>query len=122
MTTVNPTFKSLRANNIHLTCKGLCSANNTVAPISENLFADLRKVTDHHGVLEFEHIKADQVKDSPCPKVAFKFEETSVTGNVNGLPFSQLEKAVLKVTGDQEVTGLTHFLLFTFVKVTFDNF
>lgn len=105
ITTVDPTFRSLRANKISLTCTGTCSANNTLAPISDDLFTSLRKVTDENGVMEFEHIKTQEVKNSPCPKVAFNFEKTFVTGNINGIPFSQLEKKVLKVSGDQDVTG-----------------
>lgn len=79
--------------------------NNLSTAIKSKVFDKLAKPDIREQNLTFENVKVRLTGKLPCPKPAISLKNVIVSENVNGMAFESLGEDLLRVTGDQEVTG-----------------
>ncbi|XP_046623838.1 uncharacterized protein LOC124306826 isoform X1 [Neodiprion virginianus] len=101
----NPKINTLYASKVHGQCTLGCRINRLSTAVKSELLKNLAKPNVIDQVLVFENVKAQLTGTLPCPKSAVLLKSVTVSNRINGITFASLQNDLLKVSGDQEVTG-----------------
>lgn len=107
----NTHFNTVQGRTVRVNCTKQCNASKLMTSMKCNIFSNLRKIYDKTQTLSFEHVKVDELEGFACPVAGIKLKEVKVNGSINGISLEDLQKNVLKTSGDQIVTGNNLFCI-----------
>ena len=101
----NLTLTSFHAKKIRVNCKPKCKVSRLNVNGNPGLLSKLKKKSDQNQTLTLKAASIKEIKNWKCPLVSLPIEDVVVGESINGISLDDLQKNVLKVIGDQEVSG-----------------
>ncbi|XP_046748756.1 uncharacterized protein LOC124412700 [Diprion similis] len=101
----NPKVTTLYASKVLGQCTLECKINRMSTAVKSELLNNLAKPNAIDQILVFENVKAQLTGTLPCPKSAVLLKSVIVKNRINGITSASLQKDLLKVSGEQEITG-----------------
>ncbi|XP_076683687.1 uncharacterized protein LOC143376839 isoform X2 [Andrena cerasifolii] len=101
----NLTLTSFHAKKIRVNCKPKCKVSRLNVKGNPSLLSKLKKKSDQNQNLTFKAASINELKNWKCPLVSLPIEDIIVGESINGISLDDLQRNVLKVIGNQEVSG-----------------
>ncbi|XP_072746368.1 uncharacterized protein [Anoplolepis gracilipes] len=98
----------LYGKKITVKCKSSCHIHHIIT--DDKIIKPTAKYSDAaNQTLEFAKIRVQTINNWKCPVPNFKIDDISVKESINGILMQDLQEKTLKISGDQEVSGIHTF-------------
>ncbi|CAK9818076.1 hypothetical protein ANTPLA_LOCUS9619 [Anthophora plagiata] len=101
----NLTLKSLHIKRIQVKCKTRCQINRMNIRGNAVLLSKLTMPNNTNEKSSYKKLKVQKIKNWKCPFLSLPIEDITIDKSINRISLSHLQNNVLKVTGNQEVSG-----------------
>lgn len=111
----NLTLTSLHAKKSKIKCKTVCKVNRLNVQENSHLFSKLKKRNNVNQAKIFRALSMKEIKDWKCPHFSLPIEKVIVNKSINGILLDNLQKNILKVVDNQDVSGKIISIYFSYI-------
>ncbi|XP_033337429.2 uncharacterized protein LOC117226816 [Megalopta genalis] len=90
---------------LRVKCKAKCKVNHLNVKENSHLLSKLRKPSIKNQVQAFKALRTMEIENWKCPQFSFPIKKVEIGKLFNGKMLDDLEKNILKVVGDQKLSG-----------------
>ncbi|XP_076653210.1 uncharacterized protein LOC143359262 [Halictus rubicundus] len=99
-----------KAHKLRVKCKAKCKLNRLNVKENSHLLSKLTKASDEDQAQSFKALRVMEIENWKCPVFSLPIKKIRIDKLVNGILLNELEKNVLKIVGDQKVSGKHTFV------------